>query len=260
MKHADFQPVVEIVKGVGDQIAAWRDDDSARRMLDPKAFKVNADLRAHGLLSEAILKLFPEAAVLSEEDAEHERRRPSAYWLLDPIDGTASWYEGFAGFASQAAYIVDAQPMFGIVYAPALGKLWTGVAGDGARLNGEALPMLRPGDRRVVVDNYPDPRRAAKLLVERLPATGYRESGSLGIKCCLVADGSADLFVKDVVTRDWDIAPAAPIIAGVGGVLSLPDGAPYVFDGDFNKPSGVLVARDAALARRASDLLVGLRS
>ena len=80
-----------------------------------------------------------------------------------------------------------------------------------------------------------------------MQATGYLESGSLGLKSVLVAEGTADLFVKNVCVRDWDLAPAAVILQEVGGKLSLSDGSPFVFDGQYEKSNGFIVARDQSL-------------
>ncbi|ARP94073.1 inositol monophosphatase family protein [Bordetella genomosp. 13] len=254
MTSIDFAPVADVLRQAGDLILDWRHDKAQRRLHSVRDFKTQADARAHEWISDRLAGLYPGLPVLSEE-AEWKRSRPSAYWLIDPIDGTASWYEGYSGFATQAAFIDRGMVLYGVVCAPALGVVWEGISGKGAWRNGESLPRLVPSDRLLVCDNYPDARRAARTLVDRLPATGYVESGSLGIKCCLIADGTADVFVKDVVTRDWDIAPAAPVLAAVGAVLSLPNGAPYLFDGAMEKPEGVLVARDPELAARAVGIL-----
>lgn len=254
MMPSDFSPVSKVMKTAGELISGWREDQTQRRIHSVKDFKTQADARAHEFLFESLTKLYPGVPVLSEE-AEWDGIRPDSYWLIDPIDGTASWYEGFPGFATQAAFIEAGQVIYGIVCAPALGSVWDGLSGKGAWRNGIVMPKLKRSSRLLVCDNYPEPRRASKMVVENLPSTGYVESGSLGVKCCLIADGTADLFVKDVVTRDWDIAPAAPILAEVGAILSLPDGAQYEFYGAMEKPSGVLVARDAELARDAVKIL-----
>jgi 3'(2'), 5'-bisphosphate nucleotidase len=257
MKLADLLPVANLLERLGDDLLQWRDRPKERHILAPAEFKTAADVRAHERIAAGLKKIFPGLPVLSEEEA-WLKARPELYWLIDPIDGTASWYEGFSGFATQAALIREGQPIYGIVHAPALGVTWEGALLDderGAWRNGVPLPRLHPSERMLLCDNYPQPRRAAKLLHQRLPVTGYAESGSLGIKCCLVADGTADLFVKDVTVRDWDIAPAAPALAYVGAFLSLPDGKSYNFNGLMEKPSGVLVARDADLAQRAVNVL-----
>ncbi len=246
---------VRLLKEVGARLLDWRADEGARALHVPQDFKTEADRRAHLLLVEGLRALTPEAPVLSEEAEFPQDGRPSAYWLIDPIDGTASWFEGFAGFVTQLAWIQEDEAIFGAVHAPAQGATWRAARGGGAWRDERRLPLLRPHARIAVTDNYPQPRRAAQILTEAIPQAEYVESGSLGLKCCLVAEGTADLFVKDVVTRDWDIAPAAPILEAVGAWLSLPDGSPYLFRGEVDKPQGVLVARDADLAARARRIL-----
>lgn len=257
MNLKDFSSVASLMREVGSCLLEWRNDPEQRRVLAPAQFKTAADGRAHDRIVAGLREIFPGLPVLSEEEAWHGER-PEIYWLIDPIDGTASWYEGFPGFAAQAALIRHGRPLYGIVHAPALGLTWEGAALDylqGAWRNGAPLQRLVPSKRLLLCDNYPEPRRAARILNELLPVTGYVESGSLGIKCCLVADGTADLFVKDVVVRDWDIAPAAPVLEAVGGVLCLPEGSEYSFSGPMEKPSGILATRDAALAQMAIDAL-----
>ena len=46
-----------------------------------------------------------------------------------------------------------------------------------------------------------------KHLMEIMGTDCYYESGSIGLKSVLVADGTADLFVKDVNVRSWDLSP-----------------------------------------------------
>lgn len=239
------------MEDVGRQVVAWRTDAASRHLHSEADFKTEADRRAHNLICEGLTRLYPGVEIISEESPVHDGSRPAVYWLIDPIDGTASWYHGFDGFVTQAAYIENGVPLFGIVHAPVTRKTWTAVRGGGAYVNGRPMPMLAAADRLVVTDNTREPHGVSRDLVALLHATGYFESGSLGLKSVLVADGVADLFVKDVCVRDWDVAPAEVILHEVGGHLSLADGSPYVFDGAYEKTAGFIVARDAALMGRA---------
>lgn len=260
LRHADFDSVVEIMQELGTQIVVWGDDESAKTLHSKREFKTDADRRAHNFLNEKLAALFPGTPIVSEEDVTHSDMRPERYWLIDPIDGTASWYEGFDGFVTQAAYIEKAEPLFGVIHSPITGCTWTAVRGDGGRLNGKRLPRLRPSQRLVVIDNTPEPRGITAELMKQISATGYRESGSLGLKSALVADGSVDLFVKRVAVRDWDIASAAVLLREVGGCLALPSGMPFIFDGQFTKTSGVVVARDPALLGLALNAIADIES
>ena len=214
---------------------------------DSSQFKAEADRMAHDQLIEALDALTPGVPVVSEEDAFHDRARPSDYWLIDPIDGTASYAGGFDGFVTQAALIRENAPILAAVHAPALGLNYRAQQGRGASLNGQLLDIgTGDPDRAVLIDNYPEPRASALAAFHELSMTGYVESGSIALKICRVADGTADLFFKDVILRDWDVAPGELILSEAGGTLTGIDGAPFPYGGDWVKP-GVIAARSQAL-------------
>lgn len=245
--------LIRAMRKLGEQLIAWRRDDRARTILSRKDLKLQADKWAHECLTEAISALWPGVSIISEEDASHEARRPETYWLIDPIDGTASWLDGFSGFVTQAALIEADVPVAGYVFAPALDRFYLGLHGRGAWVNDDRLEVQQPREDVVLVDNTPTPHGIVVPMMQRLMATGYVESGSLGLKCCLVGDGTADLFVKDVVVRDWDMAPAAAILAEIGAVLVTADNRPYRFCGGWEKRDGIIAARSTELAASASE-------
>ncbi len=255
MNNNDFLPIIELMKHVGRDIASWRDDACAKKIHSPAEFKTEADRRAHDAICKGLREISPGVDIISEEDATHLNSRPAEYWLIDPIDGTASWFHGYDGFVTQAALIKDNTPVYGVVHAPVLDKTWSALREYGATLNNQALPKLVPGKRLVMVDNTNMPHGITKELSSALSATGYYESGSLGLKSVLVADGTVDLFVKDVRVRDWDLAPAEVILHEVGACLALANGAPYNFTGSFVKDDGFVVARDSSLLSLAVDAI-----
>ena len=237
------------MKSIGDQINTWRCNNSTERdILEPNLFKTKADIKANKLIKELIASLDPNKSIISEEDSEFKLDRPKAYWLIDPIDGTASWYGGFDGYVTRISYIENGSPIYGAVYAPVLNKFWSAFRGNGAYLNGKKLSLLKYKKRFILIDNYPKPKRIAKKISDNFNIDKYIECGSLGLKSCLVADGSADLFIKDVVVRDWDIAPAKVILDEVGGILFDLNGNSIDFCDSHEKTSGLIVARDKHLA------------
>ena len=145
---------------VGDGVAALRAPLAELIAADRMAAQVQADLYAHTTLGARISSAYPGVPIVSEEDAFHAEDRPADYWLIDPIDGTASWSSGFPGFVCQLARIVDGSVVFGVIHAPVLGSTWTAVRGDGAYLDGKLLPVRQPAPSAAVVliDNYPEPR------------------------------------------------------------------------------------------------------
>lgn len=251
-----FAPVVHLLESLGKDLLRWREEPAARQVHSSISFTTEADLRADNYLKEGLSRCQPGVPILSEEDsAPDQTTRPGTYWLLDPIDGTASWRGGYSGFVTQAALLEAGRPIYGLVHAPALGRTWEALAGEGARLQGRELPRRQPSSRCLLVDNTPQPHGLAALLNKKLPTTGYLESGSLGLKAVLVADGSADLFVKRVPVRDWDLAPAAVVLAEVGALLTTASGEPWPFDGSMLKTQGLIAARDPDLLERTLAVL-----
>jgi 3'(2'), 5'-bisphosphate nucleotidase len=242
-----FKPVLELVSEIGRKLVVWQDEADLRVMHSEEAFKTEADRQAHEILSNGLATLFPNIPVISEEDMSHSHKRPSEYWLIDPIDGTASWYNGFNGFVSQAALIINGIPIFGVIHAPKMESTWCAESGKGAFLNGALLPRLISNNRIRFVDNTPRPHGITKRLMERLNAKDYLECGSIGLKSVLVADGTVDVFVKDVVVRDWDLAPVDVILKEVGGGICLLNGTEYCYFGSYEKRGGFLVARNKSL-------------
>jgi len=243
----EFDRLVPVMEELGKLLIQWRNDESAKKIYSKSEFKTEADRRSHEFIAEKLKELFPGILVISEEDAALTEIRPDKYWLIDPIDGTASWYEGFDGFVTQAAYIESGMPVYGLIHCPVTKQTWTALKGRGARINGMPMKQLSSSERLILVDNTAEPHGITQHLFKVMEATGYRESGSLGLKSVLVANGNVDLFVKNVKVRDWDMAPVAAILNEVGGCMSLPNGNPYEFTGSMLKPDGVIVARDSRL-------------
>ena len=246
-----FHQIPLMLESIGRKLIHWRNDSNANKIYSENNLKTEADLRAHLLICNKLNDLFPGVKIISEEDFSHPNKRPNAYWIIDPIDGTGSWLNGFDGFVTQLAYIENNIPLFGAIHAPVLKKTWSAIRGEGAYSNGKLLPKLEKNNRLILIDNTKTPHGITKKMKTLLPVTGYIECGSLGLKSVLVADGSADLFVKDVTIRDWDLAPAVVILNEVGGFLVQATGEPYIFSGSFEKQNGLIVARDSELMNLA---------
>ena len=81
-----------------------------------------------------------------------------------------------------------------------------------------------------MTDNYPEPRGIASFLAKGLQINKYLESGSIGLKCALVGDGSADIFVRTLLFATG-IGSAAVLLKEVGADLLDCFGNEYLFTG-----------------------------
>lgn len=250
--------VQDLLREVGATLLAMRTKGPVGGTWHVTQLKSEADLIAEALILRGLRALTPELPVASEEQlSSHAVDRLARYWLVDPIDGTASFCGGYAGFVSQIALMEGAKPILGAVYGPALDLMYLAERGAGASVNGSKLQLSRHCGDVVLTDNYPEPRGIAKLLYVKLPCAGYLESGSIGLKICRVADGHAALFVKDVTVRDWDLAPGHLILREAGGVLTDLRGRGIDYCGGMEQSGGLIAAASQDLANRVTNFLAG---
>lgn len=247
--HARVDAVAAAVLHVGGLLRQWRTDPAVRcGRWEGGQFKARADAMAHEALAADLAAIDSEIPILSEEDpASHGSRatRPPRYWLIDPIDGTASFASGFAGYVTQAALVVGARPALAAIYAPEHDVLYTAVSGMGAAANGGVLPANPPAPpgTGVLTDNTPHPRGITRAVYDHFGYTEYLECGSISLKLCRIAEGAAQLFVKDVPVRDWDVAAPELMLDETGGSLSRLDGTAFRY-GTGVEHTGLIGAAD----------------
>lgn len=239
-----------IVREVGNLLCEWRNSKIFEGVWNGSQYKAKADQMAHNALSVRLRKACPTMDIVSEEDVDsYNRKRPERYWLIDPIDGTASFINGYHGFVTQIALMSRGRPVLSVVYAPLLDALYYAERGCGSFLNGERLHLSVTSDPKILIDNYPEPRGVAAVLYNDLHFMKYIECGSIALKICKVADGTADVFFKDVAVRDWDIAAPQLVLEEAGGVMKDNKGKVIIYDGDCEHSGIIAAVSDDACTR-----------
>jgi len=110
-----------------------------------------ADRRAHDIIDAGLGSLTPEVPVLSEEGREvpfSERTGWRELWLVDPLDGTKEFIKGNGEFTVNIGLIQDAEPVLGVVVAPARGVAYVGICADDPTHedDGDGRPAPEHGD------------------------------------------------------------------------------------------------------------------
>lgn len=229
-----IEELSNIVREVGSLLMGWRDSGIFEGKWEGSQFKAKADRMAHDELEKRLKELTPIIPIVSEEDLESlKEERPEQYWLVDPIDGTASFVNGFSGFVTQAALMEKNRPIYAAVFAPARNELYIAEKGKGAFLNGKGIKLNKRQTLETMIDNYPEPRGVAREIYNSFGFKEYVECGSISLKICKVADGTADLFIKDVIVRDWDLAAPHLILEEAGGIMSDISGNNFEYTGTY---------------------------
>lgn len=197
-----------------------------------------ADRAAHQILVEGLKTLSP-LPVLSEEGRLipfEARRRWTRYWLLDPLDGTKEFVKRNGEFTVNIALVEQGRPVLGVVYAPALDRLYYAASGDGAYRQdaGDEPVRLRVRPRRVgepwqVVASRSHMGEAVARFVDCLGAHRLVSMGS-SLKLCLIAEGRAHLYPRLGPTSEWDTAAAQCVVEAAGGQVVDPSGQPLRYN------------------------------
>ena len=196
-----------------------------------------ADLASHHLILHRLKALFPAALVLSEESDPASfaaESFPEEFWLVDPLDGTKEFLKRSGEFTVNIAFIRHGVPRLGVVHAPAIGlTYWADVGGPAFRQRGAAAPEVirarTPVPERlaaVASRDHAGPRVDAWL--QRHPEAQTLSMGS-SLKFCLVAEGAADLYLRDLPTMEWDTAAAHAVLSAAGGTVWTLDGTPLSY-------------------------------
>ncbi|RKR06056.1 3'(2'),5'-bisphosphate nucleotidase [Kushneria sinocarnis] len=223
--QVSLDSVIEIAKRAGQAIMTVRERDFDVEEKEDHSPLTEADMAAHGVIRDALLRLTPQWPILSEESsaAEIEQRGQwSTYWLVDPLDGTKEFIRRSDEFTVNIALIQDHVPVMGIILAPASGICWYGSAGQGAfmEMQGETRRLqCAPADPEAqlrVVGSRSHKGASTEALVERLRASEWQGIGS-SLKFCLIAEGRADFYPRLGPTSEWDTAAAQLVLEEAGG-------------------------------------------
>jgi 3'(2'), 5'-bisphosphate nucleotidase len=189
--------------------------------------------------------------VLSEEGskAPYESRKGwKQCWIVDPLDGTKEFIKRNGEFTVNIALVENGLPLFGVVYAPALGKLYFGICGEGAffaaieNLSAKEipaaatrrLPLQFPPATFTMVGSRSHSSLETEAYVKEMEAkhggVDFVASGS-ALKFCIVAEGKAHAYPRFAPTMEWDTAAGQAVLEAAGGsVVEWPSAKPMRYN------------------------------
>ena len=184
-----------------------------------------ADTAAHEII---IKKLKPTGIpILSEEGnltPYSERRDWDQFWIVDPLDGTKEFVKRNKDFTVNIALIKDRQPVFGVVFAPALELFyWSDLEGRAWKQQGRGpaaeIHTRRNDQIQTIVASKSHLSVETQQYIEQFPSAKLHTIGS-SLKFMLIAEGGADCYPRFGPTMEWDTAAAHAIVMAAGGTVT----------------------------------------
>lgn len=205
--------------------------DVAYKMKSSHDILADADLRSEEIIIETIKAAFPGHDILSEE-AGQQSKGSKYLWAIDPIDGTINFARHNEEYCISIALSEDDQLILGVIYQPALNKLYVAEKGQGAYLNGKKIMVSKESELincLAAVDNSSkmDLRIKTFDAVRRVvtQVRQLRVMGSSALHLARMAEGQLDFYFK-FSFNFWDYAAGMLILEEAGGKVTGIEGGP----------------------------------
>jgi len=214
---ADF--AIIIAREAGELVMSYYKTGMEAQVKSDGSPLTAADQASHDIIIESLLKTgFP---IVSEE-AKELPFDSAYYWLVDPLDGTKDFIAATDEFTINIALIYQEMPVMGVVYAPALDELYTGIPGLGAWMEQDGKrksSSFEPESLglRMAVSRFHD--HADTLLFAK--ENHVQEMLPLGaaLKYGRLAMAQIDVYPRMVGTSEWDTAAGQAVLEAAGGAI-----------------------------------------
>lgn len=228
LNHLNLLEILSVCFYAGEEILEVYKTDFEVEQKEDHSPVTLADKRSHQVITEYLSEKFPNVPVVSEESENLqaiERNNIPSIWLLDPLDGTKEFVKKRKEFTINLGLTREDQPVFGVVYAPALGHIYLGALGAGAykidlesaklsKLQCSTFSKSDLGLRFVASISHPS--KETEDYIQQFKDPKVSNYGS-SIKLLAVAEGLADIYPRFVPTWEWDTCAAHIILNEAGG-------------------------------------------
>lgn len=211
-----------------------------------------ADMNSDAAVRSRLGQAFPGTRIISEERLDSDEPG-EVFILVDPLDGTREFVSNGDQWCVAIALVVGGTAVAGAIAAPRMHRAWFGGRTafvcdltDDFRIKRER-PVLAPERQHaaeggssgpvILVSRFHGEGRSDRIT-ERL-APSRKIFASSAIKFGLIAEGSADAYVRCGPTMEWDVAAGDAILEASGGRVCQLDGRRLTYGlraGNYRNP------------------------
>ena len=196
-------------------------------------YVTEVDRRVEQIIFEDIKSYYPEHNFLGEESGE-EINNSNVTWILDPIDGTTNFINGFPHYCISLCASVNGVSTHGVIIDPTRREEFSASKGKGAQLNGERIrvsdqknltdALLSCSSRSTPEQNYKYNLLGTFMELYKNEIT-IRRTGCTALDLAYIGAGRLDGFWGNGL-KPWDVAAGIVIAEEAGALLSDFHGSP----------------------------------
>ena len=196
----------------------------------------DADVCAERIIIDAIRNSFPDDNIMSEE-INPESLMEGRTWIVDPIDGTMNYYNGFPNYTVSIGFEDEEGPAIGVVIVARQDEMFHAMRGAGAYLNGRPIKTNEAIENNKALAILVPPHRHHELLDAYMVKmrkfyelfTDARSLGSAACSLCYVAAGRCAVYYEEYLAL-YDIAAGIVILKEAGGLIEINKKTDYRID------------------------------
>ena len=188
-------------------------------------------------------KAYPTHAILAEESGSIGGINNDPYcWIIDPLDGTRNFMQGYSPFSVSIALMKDKVLQLGVIFDPTRDEIFTAVREKGAYLNGHRIQVSDSTDMKTALIGTGFPLEKNDTNMENYlrefnniftHCTDVRRDGCSSLDLAYVACGRLNGFWESGLCI-WHVAAAALLIQEAGGIVTdFQDGGQYLTCGNI---------------------------
>lgn len=226
--------MIEFLKQLARQAGAMARADGLRLRAENIHTKATAldlvtdtDRKVERFLISELKRRFPEYGIFGEETGRESGDRRDCF-VIDPIDGTASFIHGLPNWCVSVGLTRGGRSVAGVIYQPETDELYCAEEGCGSYFNGVRMRVSsRTELSDCIVATGLSCLRAQwkeennlKFIARIAPeVSDLRKYGSAALDCCYTARGVTDAF-WELFLQPYDIAAGAIIAREAGAVIT----------------------------------------
>jgi myo-inositol-1(or 4)-monophosphatase len=212
------------------------------------------DREVEALIRERVGERFPSHDIIGEEVELHPTKTDGYVWVIDPVDGTANFVNGYPLFCVSIGVLHDSQPVVGAIWCASTHALHPGVyhahRGGGLHFDAEPFePIHAPGVRRKL-------SAAPGGSPGRARDWDNRVTGSAAIELAFVAAGIFQ-SARFGGVHIWDLAAGVLLVQEAGGQALIRRDHELVTLERFEAPTEVNEDREPSLRDWRGLVIVG---
>jgi len=213
----------------------------------------NGDLEVNELITSKIRELTPNIPIISEETVDlNVKNTAKIFWLIDPIDGTKEYIAGKDEYTLNAALVINAIPVLGLVGVPKKNRLFFSFgpgesylieAGKTKKIN---CVKQQPKGQIVALSSVVKP---SDIILNKLKEYNVNSIVKMAssYKFCVIATGEFDIYAARERANEWDYAAGHAIAQNAGAIIKTLDEKPFLYGKeDYRNPS-LLIKRSENL-------------